>query len=116
MARSRARDRVFGVASFAVGIVTALLFFHARGWISHYRAYTTAQVEIPMTTFEGSQWTTNSTMGATTLASCKYGQFQSHTVRTDSGVVAKDWLWTNDRDQINILVFIVVRLIECMST
>lgn len=104
MGRARARDRFLNVASFVVGMMAALLLFHVKGWVSHYRTYTTAQVDIPMTTFEGSQWTTNSTMGATTLASCKYGQFQSHTVRTDSGVIAKDWLWTNDRDQINVLV------------
>jgi hypothetical protein len=92
------------VAAFTCGMALALLAFHAANRASQYQVYSSAQVDIPMTNFDGFQWTTNHTMAAVTLASCKYGQFQSHTVKTESGEIAKDWLWTNDRDQVNILV------------
>lgn len=92
------------VLSFSVGMVLAVLFFHGWGRISRYSASSNVEITIPMSKFEGEMWKTNNTLAVVTLASCKYGQFQSHTVKTDSGKVAKNWLWTNDRDQVNILV------------
>lgn len=104
MAIGNAGEKAWSLLSLAFGAVLALLFFHAWTGMMRYATYGSDTIEIPMTTFDGQMWTTNSTVNAVTLASCKYGQFQSHTVRTDNGEIAKEWLWTNDRDQINIMV------------
>lgn len=94
----------YTVFMFIAGIALAAAVFRLLDYVSSLKTTNAEDISIPQTNYYGQQWSTNHTMGAVTLASCKYGQFQSHTVKTESGVIAKNWLWTNDRDQVNILV------------
>lgn len=57
-----------------------------------------------MQLFEGQDWRTAATKSSKTLASNRYGQFQIHSVLTEQGTLAENWLWTNDRDQVNVVV------------
>jgi hypothetical protein len=72
--------------------------------VSQTRSRGADQVDIPMELFEGQHWHTPATKSSKTLASNKYGQFQLHTVLTEQGTIAENWLWTNDRDQVNVIV------------
>ncbi len=56
--------------------------------------------------FEGEIWHTPATLSSRTLVSNKYGQFQVHSVLIEKGTIAQDWLWTNDRDQVHVVVSI----------
>lgn len=92
-------------SAFLLGVFTAItVFIVVTVVFKHSASSRVNTITIPMENFDGSQWSTPNTMAASTLASCKYGQFQSHTVRTETGETASNWLWTNDRDQVNILV------------
>lgn len=75
---------LFGICC---GIFVYSLTNHVVDTNSSSPAINSESVTIPMTTFNGEQWITPSTMSITTLASNKYGQFQSHNVKTESGQV-----------------------------
>jgi hypothetical protein len=61
-------------------------------------------IPIPMEEFPEEPWRTPSTLGARTVVSTPYARFEVHQVKTESGVVVNDWLWTDERSHVNILV------------
>lgn len=79
------------VASLCCGICCGIFVFslvsHSSDGNVANHIINSESVAIPMTTFNGDQWFTPSTLSVTTLASNKYGQFQSHSVKTENGQV-----------------------------
>ena len=61
-------------------------------------------IPIPMEDFPEEPWRTPSTLGARTVVSTPYARFEVHQVKTESGVIVNDWLWTDERSHVNILV------------
>lgn len=61
-------------------------------------------IAIPMEQFPEPAWRTANTISARTVASTKFSRFEIHKVRTESGEIVDDWLWTDERSHINVLV------------
>ena len=59
---------------------------------------------IPFEDFPEPSWRTPSTLDATVVASTPFARFEIHRVLTESGVIVEDWLWTDERSHVNILV------------
>lgn len=59
---------------------------------------------IPMDPFPEPPWRTAQTISARTITSTPFARFEIHQVRTESGVVVNDWLWTDERSHVNILI------------
>merc|ERR1711871_226526 len=57
-----------------------------------------------MDPFPEPAWRTPSTLSVTTVASTPFARFEIHKVRTESGAIIDDWLWTDERQHVNILV------------
>ena len=43
-------------------------------------------------------------MAVKTVASTPFARFEIHKVKTESGAIIKDWLWTDERSHVNILI------------
>lgn len=65
-----------------------------------------SSIVIPMEEFPEPQWKTPSTIEVRTIASTPFARFEIHKVRADNGDVITDWLWTDERSHVNILVHI----------
>lgn len=61
-------------------------------------------IHVPMEQFPEPQWITPSTLSIRTVASTPFARFEIHKVKTESGVIVNDWLWTDERSHVNILV------------
>ena len=61
-------------------------------------------IRIPMEQFPEPQWITPTTLSIRTVASTPFARFEIHKVKTESGVIVDDWLWTDERSHVNILV------------
>lgn len=59
---------------------------------------------IPMDPFPEPQWKTPGTLKITTVASTPFARFEIHKVKTENGEIVNDWLWTDERSHVNILV------------
>lgn len=59
---------------------------------------------VPMEQFPEPQWITPSTLSIRTVASTPFARFEIHKVKTESGAIVNDWLWTDERSHVNILV------------
>ena len=47
---------------------------------------------------------TPGTLAVRTVTSTPFARFEIHKVRTESGQIVNDWLWTDERSHVNILV------------
>lgn len=61
-------------------------------------------IEIPMESFPEPAWRTPQTLATRTITSTPFARFEIHQVRTESGEIINDWLWTDERSHVNILV------------
>jgi 8-oxo-dGTP pyrophosphatase MutT (NUDIX family) len=61
-------------------------------------------ISIPMQAFPEPAWRTPSTLAVRTVTSTPFARFEIHKVRTESGKIVNDWLWTDERAHVNILV------------
>ena len=59
---------------------------------------------IPLDPFPEPQWKTEGTLAIQTITSTPFARFEIHKVRTESGEIVNDWLWTDERSHVNILV------------
>jgi 8-oxo-dGTP pyrophosphatase MutT (NUDIX family) len=59
---------------------------------------------VPMVEFPEPAWRTPETLAVTTVASTPFARFEIHKVKTESGAIINDWLWTDERAHVNILV------------
>ena len=62
------------------------------------------EIKIPMDPFPEPAWRTTQTLATRTITSTSFARFEIHQVLTDSGTVVDDWLWTDERSHVNILV------------
>jgi ADP-ribose pyrophosphatase YjhB (NUDIX family) len=60
--------------------------------------------QVPMAEFPEPPWRTPQTLAVTTVASTPFARFEVHQVKTESGEIVNDWLWTDERAHVNILV------------
>jgi hypothetical protein len=61
-------------------------------------------IRVPMEEFPEPAWRTPSTLAVRTVTSTPFARFEIHKVRTESGEIVNDWLWTDERSHVNILV------------
>lgn len=61
-------------------------------------------IPIPMEKFPEAPWRTPQTMSVRTVTSTPFARFEIHQVKTESGAIVNDWLWTDERSHINMLV------------
>ena len=59
---------------------------------------------IPMDAFPEPSWITPNTISTTLVASTPFARCEIHKVKTESGAIINDWLWTDEREHVNILV------------
>ena len=62
------------------------------------------RIPIPMEPFPEPRWITNQTLAVRTVTSTPFARFEIHKVQTESGAIIEDWLWTDERSHVNILV------------
>lgn len=62
------------------------------------------RIAVPMEEFPEPAWRTPSTLAVRTVTSTPFARFEIHKVRTESGSIVNDWLWTDERSHVNILV------------
>jgi 8-oxo-dGTP pyrophosphatase MutT (NUDIX family) len=63
-----------------------------------------SEIAIPMDEFPEPAWRTPTTLDARVVTSTPFARFEIHKVRTESGEIVNDWLWTDERSHVNILV------------
>jgi ADP-ribose pyrophosphatase YjhB (NUDIX family) len=61
-------------------------------------------IPIPMDRYPESPWRTPATLAARVITSTPFARFEIHKVRTETGEIVNDWLWTDERSHVNILV------------
>jgi ADP-ribose pyrophosphatase len=61
-------------------------------------------IPIPMLPFPEPAWRTPQTISVRTVTSTPFARFEIHKVKTESGEIVNDWLWTDERAHVNILV------------
>jgi len=61
-------------------------------------------IAIPMDAFPEAPWRTEQTLAVRTVTSTPFARFEIHKVKTESGAIVNDWLWTDERSHINMLV------------
>lgn len=61
-------------------------------------------IVVPMEEFPEPAWRTPGTLAVRTVTSTPFARFEIHKVRTESGEIVNDWLWTDERSHVNILV------------
>lgn len=91
------------ILSFASGILVAVVFMTFQCFVSRMIGFT-GTIPIPMEPFPEAPWRTSSTLGARTVTSTPFARFEIHRVLTENGIVVDDWLWTDERSHVNILV------------
>lgn len=69
-----------------------------------YQKYNNIDILLPMKEFPEPPWRTPSTLDAKTIVSTPFARFEIHKVKTESGEIINDWLWTDERSHVNILV------------
>ena len=58
----------------------------------------------PMEDFQGESWRRPSTLETKIVASTKFARCEVHKVKTENGQIINDWIWTDEREHVNILV------------
>lgn len=85
-------------AHFVLGFMACLAFLNLKSII--WDAYVPNDFEA----FPEPAWRPPGLISATTVASTPFARFEVHKVRTENGVIVNDWLWTDERSHVNILV------------
>jgi ADP-ribose pyrophosphatase YjhB (NUDIX family) len=92
MSNFKLKELIFYISIFIVGFWSHCLI--STWWSSN----------IPMDPFPEPAWRTKQTLSAVTIASTPFSRCEVHTVLTESGSIMTDWLWTDERSHVNILV------------
>ena len=103
------RDIIILITGMAIGgIFVSAVRMNGTGDISELSSLATvadiSDIPVPMMQFPEPAWRTPATLGVRTVASTPFARFEIHKVKTESGVIVNDWLWTDERSHINILV------------
>ena len=85
-----------------------LFFGLVMGYFFHIALETYSEnvdgILVPMEEFPEAPWRTPGTLAVRTVTSTPFARFEIHKVKTESGVIVNDWLWTDERSHVNILV------------
>lgn len=103
------RDALFFLYGIIATIAASLIyntFQTTTNGMENVQVDTTLREEIPipMSQFPESPWRTPQTLAVRTVTSTPFARFEIHKVRTESGAIVNDWLWTDERAHVNILV------------
>ena len=96
--------------SFLLCVILLLLFFllskisSNTNNLSSSTSISSSTLSLPMEEFPEPPWRTSTTLDARTIVSTKFARFEVHKVKTESGAIVNDWLWTDERSHVNILV------------
>jgi 8-oxo-dGTP pyrophosphatase MutT (NUDIX family) len=104
------------VSAFTLGLITGCMLVSIRVWFATRAhplkgpalAVETAAVPDSLDPFPEPRWHTANTLAARTVVSTAFARFEVHRVIRPDGSVASDWLWTDERAHVNILVHLKV--------
>eukprot|EP01039_Chlorochromonas_danica_P002342 gene2343-2564_t len=104
----------FNLTSFVYGIFSTLVVFciiytvqnlSSAGLSSTEKTDSSdSSIPIPIEPFPEPPWRTPNTLEVRTVTSTPFARFEIHKVRTENGAIVNDWLWTDERAHVNILV------------
>jgi hypothetical protein len=97
----RERRYLFAGSLIAIAIVVTVIYL-TRPLASSLEL--TNSLQVPMISFPESSWRTPNTLNVKVLASTPFARFEIHQVKTENGEIINDWLWTDERSHVNILV------------
>ena len=83
--------------NFVLGFAFAFLLMYVKDM-------TLLSIPNDFDAFPEPAWRPESLISARTVASTPFARFEIHEVRTESGEVVPDWLWTDERSHVNVLV------------
>ena len=86
------------IAAFVIGALFTAFLCNILNFSSN------SDLKLPLDEFPEAQWRTSSTLAVRTITSTPFARFEIHKVLTESGEVINDWLWTDERSHVNILV------------
>jgi ADP-ribose pyrophosphatase len=86
------------VAAFLIGVLFTAFLYNVMDTSSN------STLKIPMEEFPEAPWRTSSTLAVRTITSTPFARFEIHKVLTESGEIINDWLWTDERSHVNMLV------------
>lgn len=82
-------------------------YFIFKEYFSIHDSSESHDINIPFEQFPEPSWRTPQTLETRTVASTGFARFEIHKVITDNGDVVNDWLWTDERSHVNILVLCI---------
>ena len=88
------------IFEFIIAISTGILLGLLYSTISN----NSSLHNVPMEPFPEPHWKTEGTLSVQTITSTPFARFEIHKVRTESGAIVNDWLWTDERSHVNLLV------------
>lgn len=104
----RRRDFLFflygTIATVACFLIVNTLQQHSLSDYPVSKSTLREEIAIPMEEFPEPPWRTPQTLAVRTVTSTPFARFEIHKVKTESGVIVNDWLWTDERAHVNILV------------
>jgi 8-oxo-dGTP pyrophosphatase MutT (NUDIX family) len=89
---------------FGVALTFGLWFFSKYKDSLYLQNLESSLIPIPMEKFPEPAWRTPQTLSVRTVTSTPFARFEIHQVKTESGAIVNDWLWTDERSHINMLV------------
>ncbi len=101
------------ILSFLYGVIlsTSFILYFFQQWPidsparGHLKGTDSFQsLPIPMEEFPEPAWRTPLTLSVKTIASTPFARFEIHKVKAENGEIINDWLWTDERSHVNILV------------
>lgn len=95
--------RQYGVSTI-VGVIIGIVCTHLIQSTYFLNMLGVNDLPVPMEPFPEAPWRTPNTLNVKTVTSTPFARFEIHQVKTDSGIIVDDWLWTDERAHVNILV------------
>jgi ADP-ribose pyrophosphatase len=89
---------------FVFGAAVILVLWLASNYRTSLPVGEYSRIPIPMQLFPEAPWRTPQTLAVRTVTSTPFARFEIHQVKTESGAIVNDWLWTDERSHINMLV------------
>ena len=89
---------------FGVSLTFALWMICKYNEYFQLNKTTDSFLPVPMEPFPEAPWRTPQTLSVRTVTSTPFARFEIHQVKTESGAIVNDWLWTDERSHINMLV------------
>ena len=104
------REALFFVGGVGVAMILCVSYWFTQLPPQAVSTGVTSEVQgelsipVPMDKFPEAPWRTEQTLAVRTITSTPFARFEVHKVKTESGAIINDWLWTDERSHINMLV------------